>query len=113
MVNETSATGLSDFQRRESINEVSQLSQWFAWRRIPILQVCSQKAVERTPTKRTQAHRKLLREVRRDLEGMREKEQVICLTNKSQTKITEECPLLQIATDAKVLLKRYKKLCRR
>ncbi|KAH9030974.1 hypothetical protein EDB84DRAFT_1493748 [Lactarius hengduanensis] len=73
MVNEARAIDLNGIQRKEEINEVSQL-------------------VESTTTKRAQAHRKLLRRVKTDLEAMRQKE--------------------QIATDAKSLLRRYKKLLR-
>ena len=75
MVNEARAIDLGDIQRKEDINEVSQLGKWLAG--APILWVCSPNAVERTPTKRAQAHRKLLRSVKTDLEVMRQKEQVI------------------------------------
>lgn len=72
-VNEARAIDLGDIQRKEEINEVSQL-------------------IERTATKRAQAQRRLLRKVRTDLEVIHQKEQVV--------------------TDAKALLRRYKKLLR-
>lgn len=56
-VNEARAIDLGDIQRKEEINEVSQL-------------------IERTATKRAQAQRRLLRKVRTDLEVIHQKEQV-------------------------------------
>ncbi|KAI0306319.1 hypothetical protein B0F90DRAFT_1688921 [Multifurca ochricompacta] len=73
MVNEARAIDLSDIRREEEVNEVSKL-------------------IECTATKCAQAHRRLLRKVKRDLEVMRKQEQVI--------------------TDAKGLVKEYKKLFR-
>jgi len=73
MVNEVRVLDWADIQRKEDINEVSQL-------------------IERTPTKRAQAHRKVLRKMKTDLEMIHQKEQVV--------------------TDAKALLRRYKKLLR-
>lgn len=77
MVNEARVIDFGGIQRKEEVNEVSRLGKWFTWRLgAPILWVCSQKAVESTPTKRAKAHRKLLRKVKTNLEVVHQKEQV-------------------------------------
>ncbi|KAH9958291.1 hypothetical protein BC827DRAFT_1220304 [Russula dissimulans] len=70
-VNEARVIDLIDMQREENVNEVSKL-------------------IEATATKRAQAHRRLLRKVRSELEELRRHEKTV--------------------TDAKGLVKRYKRL---
>ena len=70
----------------------------------------TQTVVEATASKRAQAHRRLLRKVKTDLERLREQEKVKTQTNKSKQSVLISS---QVITDAKALVKRYKKLLRR
>ncbi|KAH9998084.1 hypothetical protein BJV74DRAFT_883222 [Russula compacta] len=72
-IGEARVIDFSGIQRKEDVNEVSKL-------------------IEATAMKRAHAHRRLLRRVKTDLEGLRKQEKVV--------------------TDAKALVKRYKKLLR-
>jgi hypothetical protein len=72
-------------------------------------QSCHKRAVEATGKKRSQAQRQVLRKVKTDIEGLRKQEKV----NASETSWSKDrYTLLQIVTDARALVKRYKKLVR-
>lgn len=71
-----------------------------------------QTLVEATAMRRAQAHRRLLRKVKTELEILREQEKVKGPINKSKQKVDRSMIPLQVVTDAKTLVKRYKKLLR-
>jgi hypothetical protein len=101
-------------ERKEEVNRVSKLSKLSAYFCGPYHSHITKRAVEGTGNKRRQAHCQVLRKVKTDIEGLRNHEKVNArCQSKSQQGSSNWLTLLQVVTDAKALVKRYKKLVRR
>lgn len=108
-MNEARVVDFSGIERKEGVNRVSKLSKSFAIFCCPYL---TKRAVEATGNKRRQAHCQLLRKVKMDIEGLRNQEKVGDASSTAK-RVVRLISLLQVVTDAKALVKRYKKLVRK
>src|SRR5258708_1067031 len=75
-MNQTRVVDFSGIERKEEVNRVSKLSKSSAYFWSPSDSHATNRAVEATGNKRSQAHRQVLRKVKTDIEGLRKQEKV-------------------------------------
>jgi hypothetical protein len=75
-MNQARVVDFSGVERKEEVNRVSKLSKSSALFCGPSHSHGTNRAVEATGNKRSQAHRQVLRKVKTDIEGLRKQEKV-------------------------------------
>lgn len=110
-MNEARVVDFSGMRRKEGVNRVSKLSKLSICLFLcgPYQSAITNRAVEATSNKRRQAHYHLLRKVKTDIDGWRNHEKV----NASPSKARPIDISLQVVTDAKAMVRRYKKLVKK